>query len=127
MSKVTVQNFADELKRPVDELLAQLKDAGVSAEDASSPLSSADKLSLLNYLRKKTRGPMGASTNAGGSGSGRITMKRKETSELKLGGGRGLPSKTVSVEVRKKRVFKAPPPPQKTEEDLAREAAEAEA
>lgn len=127
MSKVTVQNFADELKRPVDELLAQLKDAGVSAEDASSPLSSADKLSLLNYLRKKTRGPMGASTSSGGSGSGRITMKRKETSELKLGGGRGLPSKTVSVEVRKKRVFKAPPPPQKTEEDLAREAAEAEA
>src|SRR3546814_18376839 len=47
----------------------------------------------------------------------RITLKRKETSELKLGGGRGAPTKTISIEVRKKRTFVkldepvvAPPP-----------------
>src|SRR3546814_8216691 len=56
----------------------------------------------------------------------RITLKRKETSELKLGGGRGAPTKTISIEVRKKRTFVkldepvvAPPPvaePDRSEE-----------
>jgi len=115
MSTVTVQNFAEELKRPVAELLSQLKEAGVSAENASSPLSSADKMALLGYLRQKTRSPLGTVTATGtsttaGAAPNRITLKRKETSEIKLGGGRGLPTKTVSVEVRKKKVFKAEPP-----------------
>jgi hypothetical protein len=57
MSTVTVQNFAEELKRPVTELLSQLKEAGVSAENAASPLSQSDKMALLAYLRQKTRPP----------------------------------------------------------------------
>ena len=111
MSTVTVQNFAEELKRPVAELLSQLKEAGVSADNASSPLSSADKMALLGYLRQKTRAPLGTVTTTGAAAAAaagapnRITLKRKETSEIKLGGGRGLPTKTVSVEVRKKKVF----------------------
>ncbi len=109
MSTVTVQNFAEELKRPVAELLSQLREAGVSAENASSPLSSADKMALLSYLRQKTRAPLGTVTTTVGIGGAaapnRITLKRKETSEIKLGGGRGLPTKTISVEVRKKKVF----------------------
>ena len=109
MSTVTVQNFANELKRPVDELLSQLREAGVAAEDAKSPLSSADKMALLGYLRQKTRAPLGTAASAGAASPNRITLKRKETSELRLGGGRGLPTKTVSVEVRKKKVFKAEP------------------
>ena len=109
MSTVTVQNFAEELKRPVAELLTQLKEAGVPAEDAKSPLSQADKMALLTYLRQKTRAPISTVSNAGAASPSRITLKRKETSEIKLGGGRGLPTKTVSVEVRKKRVFKAEP------------------
>ncbi|MCC2657244.1 MAG: translation initiation factor [Panacagrimonas sp.] len=109
MSTVTVQNFAEELKRPVAELLTQLKEAGVSAEDARSPLSQADKMALLTYLRQKTRAPISTVSAAGAASPSRITLKRKETSEIKLGGGRGLPTKTVSVEVRKKRVIKAEP------------------
>ncbi|MGQ0502182.1 MAG: translation initiation factor IF-2 [Panacagrimonas sp.] len=110
MSTVTVQNFAEELKRPVAELLIQLKEAGVQAEDARSPLSSNDKLALLSYLRQKTRAPIATVSGSGAVNPNRITLKRKETSELKLAVGRGLPSKTVSVEVRKKRVFTAEPP-----------------
>ncbi|MGQ0696668.1 MAG: translation initiation factor IF-2 [Panacagrimonas sp.] len=109
MSTVTVQNFAEELKRPVAELLTQLHEAGVVAEDAKSPLSSADKMALLTYLRQKTRAPMGTVSGTGAVNPNRITLKRKETSELKLSGGRGLPTKTVSVEVRKKRVFSPVP------------------
>ena len=107
MSTVTVQTFAEELKRPVAELLAQLKEAGVSADDAGSQLSSSDKMALLAYLRQKTRAPISAVSSTAAVNPSRITLKRKETSEIKLGGGRGLPTKTVSVEVRKKRVFKA--------------------
>lgn len=110
MSTVTVQDFADELKRPVAELLSQLKEAGVAADGAKAPLSNADKMALLGYLRQKTRTPVTTATTATGAViPGRIALKRKETSELKLGGGRGLPTKTISVEVRKKRVFKAEP------------------
>ncbi|HET8881309.1 MAG TPA: translation initiation factor IF-2 [Solimonas sp.] len=98
MSTVTVQDFAKELNRPIDELLSQFKDAGVSVKDASSSISADDKVALLNYLKQKT----GVTTSAEPR---RITLKRKETTELKLGGGRGAPSKTISIEVRKKRTF----------------------
>ncbi|NGY06145.1 translation initiation factor IF-2 [Solimonas terrae] len=98
MSTVTVQDFAKELNRPLDELLSQFKEAGVSVKDASSSVSADDKVALLNYLKQKT----GTATTAEPR---RITLKRKETTELKLGGGRGAPSKTISIEVRKKRTF----------------------
>ncbi|WP_028079064.1 translation initiation factor IF-2 [Solimonas soli] len=97
MSNVTVQEFAKELNRPVDELLSQFHEAGVSVRDAQSAVSADDKVALLNYLKQKT----GLVSNE----PRRITLKRKETTELKLGGGRGAPSKTISIEVRKKRTF----------------------
>lgn len=99
MSTVTVQDFAKELGRPIDELLMQFKEAGVTVAGASAPISGEDKVALLNYLQQKTGGaaPAGAPK--------RITLKRRETTELKLGGARGAPSKTVSIEVRKKRTY----------------------
>ncbi|WP_028007619.1 translation initiation factor IF-2 [Solimonas flava] len=98
MSTVTVQDFAKELNRPVDELLSQFHEAGVSVKDAQSAISGDDKVALLNYLKQKTGLASAAEPR-------RITLKRKETTELKLGGGRGAPSKTISIEVRKKRTF----------------------
>jgi translation initiation factor IF-2 len=98
MSTVTVQDFAKELNRPVEELLSQFSEAGVSVKDADSPVSGDDKVALLNYLKQKTGSVVASEPR-------RITLKRKETSELKLGGGRGAPSKTISIEVRKKRTF----------------------
>jgi translation initiation factor IF-2 len=103
MSTVTVQDFADELKRPVGELLVQFKEAGVSAQSAKSEITADDKKALLAYLNQRRGGP--ATTAAEPR---RITLKRKETSELKLGGARGAPAKTISVEVRKKRTFVKP-------------------
>ncbi len=46
-----------------------------------------------------------AATTTTGSEPRRITLKRKETTELKFGGGRGAPAKTVSIEVRKRRTY----------------------
>jgi len=99
MSTVTVQEFATELNRPVTEILAQLKEAGVVVAGEAAELSAADKQALLVYLQQKSRsGAVAAPTS-------RITLKRKETTEIKLGGGRGAPTKTVSIEVRKKRTY----------------------
>ncbi|MGH8456023.1 MAG: translation initiation factor IF-2 [Stenotrophobium sp.] len=100
MSTVTVQDFANELSRPVTELLAQFKEAGVAVDGEQSEISAADKQALLTYLQHKSRGAVTATASVG-----RITLKRKETTELKLGGARGAPSKTVSLEVRKRRTY----------------------
>ncbi|MGH8029368.1 MAG: translation initiation factor IF-2, partial [Arenimonas sp.] len=61
----------------------------------------ADKRALLAHLADKR--PAGGTPSA--SEPRRITLKRKETTELKLGGGRGAPAKTVSIEVRKRRTY----------------------
>ncbi len=100
---VTVQDFANELKRPVAELLVQFSEAGVSVSDAQSSVTPENKVALLAYLRQKA--PGGGGGTLGTRGSSSITLKRKETTELKLGGGRGAPTKTVSIEVRKKRTY----------------------
>ena len=105
MPSVTVRDFATEVKIPVDALLTQLREAGVSVENEDSTLSDADKTALLQHIRSKRGGSASASTGS----SGRIGLKRKTTTELKLGGGRGAPSRTVSVEVRKRRTFEKPP------------------
>jgi len=105
MSTQTVRELAAELHKPVTELLSQLKDAGVAAADEAAAIHPADKLALLSHLQKLARGA-GMTLSASGGGS-RITLKRKETSELKLGGGRGTPAKTVSIEVRKRRTYVA--------------------
>jgi translation initiation factor IF-2 len=102
MSTLTVSDLASELHKPVPEMLAQLKEAGVAVDNEKSPISPADKLALLSHLQKSARsGTLGA----GAGGSGRIMLKRKETTELKLGGGRGAAAKTVSIEVRKRRTY----------------------
>jgi translation initiation factor IF-2 len=103
MSPHTVQDFANELKRPVAELLSQLKEAGVSSvSDEASAITAEDKVALLSYLKNKTK--VGAAA-AVGAEPRRITLKRKETSELKLGPSRGGTGKTVAVEVRKRRTY----------------------
>ena len=101
-TNVTVQDFANELKRPVAELLVQFSEAGVSVTDAQSAITPENKVALLTYLRQKAPGGGGGTL---GTRSSSITLKRKETTELKLGGGRGAPTKTVSIEVRKKRTY----------------------
>ncbi|HZP13550.1 MAG TPA: translation initiation factor IF-2 [Nevskiaceae bacterium] len=127
MSKVKVQDFANQIKRPVPELLAQFKEAGVAVEDASSEISDDDKLALFEHLKKKT-----GSAAVTAAEPKRITLKRKETSELKLGPSRGGTGKTVAVEVRKRRTYikrdeADQPESQEDVEAAAKEQAEREA
>ncbi|MCI0750067.1 MAG: translation initiation factor IF-2 [Nevskiales bacterium] len=98
----TVHDFAAEVQIPVEVLLAQFQKAGVAVKDAQSAISEADKRALLAHLAEKRGAPVPLAT---GGEPRRITLKRKETTELRVGGGRGAPVKTVSIEVRKRRTY----------------------
>ena len=100
MAEVTVSQFAEALKVPVDKLLAQLDQAGISVAGADDFISEDAKLELLTHLRR-SHGSGAAST---GSAPARITLKRKTQSELKLASTQGR-ARTVSVEVRVKRTY----------------------
>ena len=103
MSEVTVKEFAETIGVPVDRLVGQLKDAGVSAESADSIIGDDDKVKLRDYLRNK-HGTEKEAT-AEDSGPKKITLKRRTTSELKVGGSTNARGKTVKVETRKKRTY----------------------
>ena len=97
MASNNVAQFATELKMPADLLLTQLRSAGVEKSSTSDPLSKDDKDKLLNHLRR-THG-------AGETGEKKkITVTRKETTEIKQADSSGK-SRTIQVEVRKKRTF----------------------
>ena len=99
MAEVTVAQFAEVLKVPVDRLLVQLDQAGIRVNGPDDHISDDAKLELLTHLRR--------SHGAGKDGDAaprRITLKRKTQSELKLSSVQGR-SRTVSVEVRTKRTY----------------------
>ncbi|MFZ2268346.1 MAG: translation initiation factor IF-2 [Azonexus sp.] len=94
MSATTVSQFAVELKMPVAALLEQLGKAGVSKQDSNDSLNDQDKARLLDYLRRAH----------GDESKTKITLTRKQTSEIKATDSNGR-ARTVQVEVRKKRVL----------------------
>jgi translation initiation factor IF-2 len=101
MADVTVAQFAEVLKVPVDKLLTQLDEAGIRVSGSEDKISEDAKLELLTHLRRSHGQEAGATTTAAPR---RITLKRKSQSELRLSGAQGR-SRTVNVEVRKKRTY----------------------
>jgi translation initiation factor IF-2 len=122
MSEMTVQQLADSVGTPVERLLEQLSAAKIEVNKAEDKLTEKQKQELLTFLRR-AHGEDSAEPK-------RITLKRKSVSSLKVQGAQGR-SKTVNVEVRKKRTYvkRSSVPeevPEKTEEQLAAERAAAE-
>jgi translation initiation factor IF-2 len=112
MSEVTVKQLASTVGIPVERLLTQLNEAGISAENAETTLTEQEKVKLLGYLRRSH----GKTEPEGVAAPGQVTLKRKSVSELRqpatasrgLGTARPTPAaraKTVSVEVRRKRTY----------------------
>ncbi|HEV2614268.1 MAG TPA: translation initiation factor IF-2 [Gammaproteobacteria bacterium] len=97
---VTVDDLCKMVGVSASKLLEQLKEAGVSdVSSADTRLTEEQKLKLLSYLQRHR----GAEKETTLSTSKKITLKRKSSvTEIKVSGGTGR-SKTVSVEVRKKR------------------------
>jgi translation initiation factor IF-2 len=98
MADVTVSQFAQVLKVPVDRLIVQLDQAGIKVEGPEARISDEAKLELLSHLRKSH-----GSDEQGGSPT-KITLKRKTQSELKLASTQGR-ARTVNVEVRRSRTY----------------------
>ncbi|MCW9057614.1 MAG: translation initiation factor IF-2 [Gammaproteobacteria bacterium] len=100
MSDVTVKQFADVVGLPVERLLSQLGDAGLSITKADDIINDQEKMQLLTFLRKSH----GKQEALSASEPKKITLKRKTHTELRSSSPRGG-SKTVAVEVRKKRTY----------------------
>ena len=99
MSSVTVKQFAEAVAVPVERLLSQLSAAGLPADAPDALISDDEKVLLLKFLR-------GSEDDTKGSSSPKkITLKRKSTSELRQSSSQSGRSRTVSVEVRKKRTY----------------------
>ena len=100
MADVTVAQFAEVLKVPVDRLLQQLDQAGIRVDGAEDMISEDAKHELLTHLRR-AHGRDEAQVDASPR---KITLRRKSQSELKLAGSQGR-ARTVNVEVRSKRTY----------------------
>lgn len=94
MPSNTVAQFAVELKMPANVLLEQLRAAGVQLTSIDDAVTDTDKAKLLESLRR---------SHGGGEGK-KITLTRRQTSEIRQADSSGR-SRTIQVEVRKKRVF----------------------
>ncbi|MFA7592300.1 MAG: translation initiation factor IF-2 [Thiohalobacteraceae bacterium] len=105
MSEVTVKQFAEVVGIPVDRLLAQLGDAGLQKSSADETINEEEKLELLTFLRKSHGKAAGEPITV--AEPKKITLRRKTHSELKVptGQGRTAATKTVAVEVRRKRTY----------------------
>ena len=99
MSTTTVSKLASALKLSDEKLILQLNDAGIDVTSKDDVVSNDQKLLLLNHLR----GSHGTKSTAS-SAPKKLTISRRSQSELKLSGSFGT-SRTVNVEVRKKRTY----------------------
>jgi translation initiation factor IF-2 len=130
MSEVTVNQLASDVGTTVERLLKQLSDAGIDKNSADDVISEQEKMDLLNHLRRSHGKQEAAPVEAAPR---KITLKRKTTTELKQPAGtrapRGAaprPSKTVSVEVRRKRTYmKRDEAPAAPDEEVIKQAEEA--
>src|SRR5690554_6798324 len=92
MAEVTVKELAQVTGTPVERLLQQMQEAGLPHTGAEQTVSDEEKQRLLAHLKN--------AHGEGGNEPKKITLKRKTVSTLKVAG-----SKTVNVEVRKKRTY----------------------
>ncbi|MFP1898824.1 translation initiation factor IF-2 [Lonsdalea quercina] len=117
MTDVTVKSLAAEIQTPVDRLIQQFADAGIT-KSASDSVTQHEKESLLAHLNRER-----------GSAPGKLTLQRKTRSTLNVPSTGGK-SKAVQIEVRKKRTYvkrDSVEGQQTSEEELARREAEEQA
>ncbi|MCL2898303.1 translation initiation factor IF-2 [Brenneria tiliae] len=117
MTDVTVKSLATEIQTPVDRLIQQFADAGITKSAADS-VTQHEKETLLAHLNRER-----------GNAPGKLTLQRKTRSTLNIPSTGGK-SKSVQIEVRKKRTYVKRDPldaQQAEEEEQARREAEEQA
>ena len=113
MTDVTVKTLAAEIQTSVDRLVQQFADAGIP-KSADDSVTAQEKQALLTHLNREH-----------GSAPDKLTLQRKTRSTLNVPGTGGK-SKSVQIEVRKKRTF-VKRDPQEAERLAAEEEAQREA
>ncbi|PLD03555.1 translation initiation factor IF-2 [Klebsiella pneumoniae] len=113
MTDVTIKALASEIQTSVDRLIQQFADAGIRKSTDDS-VTSQEKQTLLTHLNREH-----------GSAPDKLTLQRKTRSTLNIPGTGGK-SKSVQIEVRKKRTF-VKRDPQEAERLAAEEQAQREA
>ena len=84
MSDVTVKQLAEVIGTPVDRLIVQLEEAGLSAKGVDDTISDDEKVKLLSHLRR-SHGKAGDDGDAEIAEPKKITLKRRTVSELRQG------------------------------------------
>jgi translation initiation factor IF-2 len=92
MAQVEIKKFAEQIGTPIERLLDQLSNAGVSGKTADGSLSDEEKKALLVYLQS------GAPT----AKAAPLAMKSRQNTEIRQTSKSGA-AKTVQVEVKRKR------------------------
>jgi translation initiation factor IF-2 len=98
MAEVTVSQFAEVLKVPVDRLLLQLDEAGIKVQGADDIISDEAKMELLTHLRRAHGRVEDAAAPR------KITLQRKAQEQIKVASVQGR-ARTVNVEVRAKKTY----------------------
>ena len=97
MADVTVKQLAQVVGIPVERLLNQLQEAGLSIVDEQQTVNEEQKRTLLTHLKS-------AGSQSGTATAGRITLRRKSVSQVTQGHD-SHSGKTVSIEVRQKKTY----------------------
>ena len=95
--QTTIRKLAELVNTPVEKLLEQLAEAGMSFSGPDQVVTSAEKLKLLGFL-KRSHGKAEAAEEA--TAPRKITLSRSRKQEITVGGGKNR--STVDVVVRKK-------------------------
>jgi translation initiation factor IF-2 len=98
MADVTVSQFAEVLKVPVELLLTQLDEAGIRVSGADDTISDDAKMELLTFLRRAHGRQQDTAAPR------KITLQRKSQAEIKVASAQGR-ARMVNVEVRSKKTY----------------------
>ena len=96
--QTTIRTLAELVNTPVEKLLKQLAEAGMTFSGPDQTVTSAEKLKLLGFL-KRSHGK-GETAAEDPAASKKITLNRNRKQEITVGGGKNR--QTVDVVVRKK-------------------------
>jgi translation initiation factor IF-2 len=115
MADLSINDLARMVGVPVERLLEQIMEAGLPQTSATDTISNEERAALLSFLKSRH-----GDTSGGDTAPRKITLKRKTVETLKTSDNQGR-SKSVSVEVRKKRTYV-----KRSAEEAQKEAAEKE-
>ena len=119
MPVVPIKKLAEQIGVPPEKLLQQLAAAGVSGKDTDGMLDDDERSTLLEYLRG------GKSAVAAVKPQEKVTLNRRTTTAVKQNSRTGG-SRTVHVEVKKRRTYVRRGELQRQQEEAEQAAREAE-